>query len=72
MFGHCYAAQAINELPEAERAGWHKQLRGHLTKIQWADGSSIDFPNMSCMQVAGTSFSVLALQAGLPGSNVRL
>ena len=72
MFGHCYAAQAINELPEAERAAWHKQLRGHLAKIQWADGSSLDFPNMSCMQIAGTSFSILALQAGLPGSRVRL
>lgn len=72
MFGHCYAAQAINELPAAERADYHKRLRGHLAKIQWADGSSIDFPNMSCMQVAGTAFSVLALQAGLPGANVRL
>jgi hypothetical protein len=72
MFGHCYAAMAINELPEAERAGWHKQLRAHLAKIQWADGSSLDFPNMSCMQVAGTSFSILALQAGLPGARARL
>ena len=72
MFGHCYAAMVINELPEAERAAWHKRLRGHLAKIQWADGSSIDFPNMSCMQIAGTSFSILALQAGLPGSRVRL
>jgi len=72
MFGHCYAAQAINELPEAERADWHRQLRSHLAKIQWDDGSSIDFPNMSCMQIAGTSFSILAFQAGLPGSHVRL
>jgi Prenyltransferase and squalene oxidase repeat len=72
MFGHCYAAQAINELPEAERADWHRQLRSHLAKIQWEDGSSIDFPNMSCMQIAGTSFSILAFQAGLPGSHVRL
>ena len=72
MFGHCYAAQAINELPEAERGEWHRKLRGHLAKIQWADGSSLDFPNMSCMQIAGTAFSILAFQAGLPGSNVRL
>jgi hypothetical protein len=72
MFGHCYAALAINELPEAERPEWHRKLRGHLAKIQWADGSSLDFPNMSCMQIAGTSFSILALQAGLPGSRVRL
>jgi hypothetical protein len=72
LFAHCYAAQVINELPEAERADWHQRLRGHLTKLQWSDGSSIDFPNMSCMQVAGTAFSVLALQAGLPGSDVVL
>lgn len=72
LFAHCYAAQVINELPEAERADWHARLRGHLTKLQWSDGSSIDFPNMSCMQVAGTAFSILALQAGLPGSDVVL
>lgn len=72
MFGHCYAAMAINELPEAERPEWHRKLRGHLAKIQWADGSSLDFPNMSCMQIAGTSFSILAFQAGLPGSTVRM
>ena len=72
MFGHCYAAQVINELPEAERAAWHQQLRAHLVKIQWADGSSLDFPNMSCMQIAGTSFSILALQAGLPGARLPL
>jgi len=72
LFGHCYAAQAINELPEAERAEWHRKLRGHLAKIQWQDGSSLDFPNLSCMQIAGTSFSILAIQAGLSGSRARL
>jgi len=72
MFGHCYAGQVINELPEAERAAWHKKLRTHLAKIQWADGSSLDFPNMSCMQTAGTAFSILAFQAGVPGAPSRL
>jgi hypothetical protein len=69
FFGHYHAALAINELPAEEREAWHKKLRTELIKVQWADGSSIDFPNMSCMQVAGTSFSILAMQAGLrPGS----
>lgn len=68
MFAHCYAAQVINELPEAERAAWHKRLRAHLAKVQWDDGSSIDFPNMSCMRTAGTAFSILAYQAGVPGA----
>ena len=72
MFGHCYAAQLIDELPEAERAALHQQLRAHLAKIQWADGSSIDFPNLSCMQIAGTAFSILAFQAGLPGARMPL
>jgi hypothetical protein len=72
MFGHCYAAMVINELPQAERAEWHRKLRGHVAKIQWSDGSSIDFPNMSCMRIAGTAFSVLALQAGVPGGTSRL
>ncbi len=72
MFAHCYAAQAINELPEAERAAWHKRLRAHLAKVQWEDGSSLDFPNMSCMRTAGTAFSILAYQAGLPGARRTL
>ena len=70
MFGHCYAGQVINELPAAERADWHRRLRVHLAKIQFPDGSSMDFPNMSCMRIAGTSFSVLALQAGLSGAGL--
>jgi len=65
FFGHYHAALAINELPAAEREAWHRKLRAELVKVQWADGSSLDFPNLSCMQVAGTSFSILALEAGL-------
>jgi hypothetical protein len=69
FFGHCYCGQVINELPEAEREAWHTKLRAHVVKVQWKDGSSIDFPNMSCMQVAGTAFSILALQAGVTGKS---
>lgn len=65
FFGHCYCGQVIDELPEAEREGWHQKLRAHVVKVQWKDGSSLDFPNMSCMQIAGTAFSILALQAGV-------
>jgi hypothetical protein len=62
----------INELPEGERAAWHKRLRAHLAKIQWDDGSSMDFPNLGCMRIAGTSFSILAFQAGLPDADAGL
>lgn len=66
LFGHCYAGLVINELPAAEREKFHARLRRHLTKVQWEDGSSIDFPGSRYLWVAGTSFSILALQAGLP------
>jgi len=69
FFGHAYCGQVINELPEAEREAWHQKLRAHVVKVQWKDGSSIDFPNMSCMQIAGTAFSILALQAGVAGKS---
>ena len=64
FFGHYFAALAIEQLPAAEREPWHQKLRAELVKVQWPDGSSIDFPNMSCMRIAGTSFSILALNAG--------
>jgi len=65
FFGHYFAALAIEQLPAAERESWHQKLRSELVKVQWPDGSSIDFPNMSCMRIAGTSFSILALNAGV-------
>lgn len=68
FFGHAYCGQLINLLPEAERDAWHQKLRAHVIKVQWEDGSSVDFPNMKSMQVAGTAFSILALQAGVPGT----
>jgi hypothetical protein len=65
FFGHYHAALAIEELPAAEREAWHRKMRAVLMQVQWADGSSLDFPNMSCMRIAGTSFSLLALHAGV-------
>jgi hypothetical protein len=66
LFGHCFAALCINELPAAEREALHAKLRPHLVKIQSKDGSSFDFLGSSFMTTAGTSFAVMALQAGLP------
>jgi hypothetical protein len=65
FFGHYHVARAINALPEAEREAWHKKLRAHLVKAQWADGSSVDFVGSFYVYTASTSFSVLALEAGL-------
>ena len=71
LFGHYYAALAINLLPEAERAALHERLRPHLVKVQWADGSSMDFVGSTYCWTASTSFSILALQAGLPAKTPR-
>jgi hypothetical protein len=65
LFAHCFAARVINELPESEREGFHARLRPHVAKVQGADGSSFDFLGSSFMTTAGTSFAVLALQAGV-------
>ena len=68
FFGHYHAALVINELPAAEREALHARLRPHLVKTQRQDGSSVDFLDTSWMRIAGTCFSLLALQAGLPSA----
>lgn len=67
FFGHYHAALCINQLPAAERDAWHAKLRPHLVKTQWQDGASQDFPGSFYNITYATSFSILALQAGLPG-----
>jgi hypothetical protein len=64
-FGHCYAALVANELPEEERERWHAKLRAHVVKVQFEDGSTYDFIGNGWAEVAGTSFSAIALRAGL-------
>jgi Prenyltransferase and squalene oxidase repeat len=66
-FGHYHAALVINQLPEAERESWHAKLRRELVKTQWDDGASQDFPGSFYNTTYATSFSILALAAGLPG-----
>jgi hypothetical protein len=65
-FGHYYAAQAINLLPEPEREALHAKLRPHLAKTQREDGSCNDFLNTSRQFAADTALMSLALSAGLP------
>jgi hypothetical protein len=65
LFGHYHAALAINELPESEREALHARLRPQLVKIQWDNGASLDFQGSSYLMYADTSFSILALEAGL-------
>ena len=65
LFGHLFAALAINELPKEEREALHARLRPHLLKVQSPDGKSFDFLGSTFMETSGTSFSILALQAGV-------
>lgn len=63
-FGHYYAAEVIELLPEEERAQWHAKLRPELVKTQRQDGSLTDFLGTGYLRVASTAFTILALDAG--------
>jgi len=65
FFGHYYAAEAIELLPEAEREAWHARLRPHVVKTQRKDGSFCDFLGQGYLVVAGTAYASLVLQLGL-------
>lgn len=65
FYGHYYAAQAIDLLPEDEREFYHSRLRPHITKTQWDSGGTSDFLGTGYMRVASTSFLVMTLQAGM-------
>lgn len=65
FFGHYYAAQVIEQLPESEREAWHARLRPHIVKTQRGDGGFTDYMAQGYMVTADTAFSALALDAGL-------
>ena len=67
-FGHYYCALAINCLPEAQREALHAQLRPHLAKCQYEDGSTSDFLHSRYDILASTAYMALALDAGLPSA----
>ena len=64
-FGHFYCSQTIELLPEAEREGFHVQLREKLLLTQRRDGSFCDFQGTSYMTTSSTAFAAMALLAGL-------
>ena len=65
LFGHYYAAEAIQLLPAQERGEWHAKLRPALLRTQRRDGSAADFLVTGYERVASTAFLVLGLQLGL-------
>ncbi|MDE0905124.1 MAG: hypothetical protein OSB42_10890 [Planctomycetota bacterium] len=64
-FAHYYAAKVINTLPKDEQEEWHAQLRPHITKTQWKDGSMSDFMDAGYAITSATAFAILTLEAGL-------
>lgn len=65
FFGHFYAGEVINLLPEAERDALHARLRPHIVKTQRTNGSFCDFLGQGYLVVAGTAYACLALESGL-------
>jgi len=61
LFGHYYAAEVINTMPELERARYGKLLRHQVLKCQQKDGSFWDFWIASNTKPYGTAFSILSL-----------
>ncbi|MCZ6596475.1 MAG: hypothetical protein O7B99_02435 [Planctomycetota bacterium] len=66
MFGHYYAAEAINLLEPDEREAWHAKLRPHVIKTQRSDGSTSDFLKSRNQLTACTAYLALTLQLGMP------
>ncbi len=66
LFGHYYAAEAIELLPAEEREAWHARLRPHLVRTIRDEGYALDFIDTSYQRVAGTAFVALGLALGLP------
>jgi squalene cyclase len=61
FYGHYYAAECINELPEAKRPPHRAQLAHLMIKLQEKDGSWFDYVLYNYHQQYGTAFAIMAL-----------
>lgn len=60
-YGHWYAAQCIDELPEAERPHFQDHLAHILLPLQERDGSWWDYPFYNYHQQYGTAMAIMSL-----------
>ena len=60
-FGHYYAAECIELLPQADRPPYQDQLAHVLLAVQEKDGSWWDFPMYNYHQQYGTAFALMSL-----------
>lgn len=68
LFGHYYAAHAIEQLPEERRGKWARKLREPVMRTQQADGSMWDFWIAGSTKAYGTAFGVMTLAKTLDPS----
>ena len=70
FYAHGYAGEAIERLPEAERAAWRDRLNRLLMSVRDEDGSWNDrvFPRSAAY---GTAVTVLALTAPAHAARTR-
>jgi len=65
FFGHAYAAEVIELLPEVEREAWHRKLRAEVVRLQADDGSASDFLSGGYLEAGSTGFLAWILARGL-------
>ncbi len=61
LFGHYYAALAIDSLPEGNREEYAMRLRPEILKTQQDDGAMWDFWIAGSSKPYGTAFGIMAL-----------
>lgn len=71
FFGHYYAAEVIERLPEGERGRYRASLQREIVRRQESDGSMWDFHISSFGRPYGVAFGVLGLNRTIPPVDVR-
>jgi hypothetical protein len=71
LFGHYYAAEAIELLPFDQRANYARALEGKLLEIQEADGAFWDFHISTYTRAYGTAFAVMSLARASRATSTR-
>ena len=68
-YGHYYAAQCLQQLPEQERPFFRNHLAKVLLPLQGKDGTWWDFPMYNYHRQYGTAFALMALEKCKAASN---
>lgn len=71
LFGHYYAAQAIELLPADLRPRYARELEAKLLEIQEEDGSFWDFHISTYTHAYGTAFAVMSLARAARATSPR-